>query len=270
MRKSPEGQLRRVLWIHGWGTSPQVWKSMQARLTAEGSGLHAENRWIHCDFSYVDCQDVSSMFEALQRRMEELRPEAVVAWSMGGLLLLDWLIRGYRPMGGCGGDEVCIPPGLTRLIMVGSTLQFSDDDRSRGWPMRVLERMQAKLRADRDEVLRQFTASMFTGEELEERGNWEGLLQLDTDMSAEGLQAGLAYLATATVREAWASKLVPLLAGDTLRVLWLHGELDPICPIGAMPGGVYGLERVILEGAGHAPFLTQQAVFYERLRRFLG
>jgi pimeloyl-[acyl-carrier protein] methyl ester esterase len=76
--------------------------------------------------------------------------------------------------------------------------------------------------------------------------------------------AGLDVLATADLR--------PGLAGVDLPVLLLHGDADPICPIGAsraLADAVPGARLQAVAGAGHAPFLTREDEVASALLAFL-
>ena len=249
---------RRILWIHGWGMSPAVWEpSVQEHMTGQGIEHHF--------FTYINCHSIEAFHEALDRAIRELRPDTIVGWSMGGLLAVDRLIRmdadekdGRTPVGPF--------MGIKKLVTVGSTLRFVSTDRSQGWPRRIVERMLDKLETDRELVLRQFADSMVSAEE---RIAGKAVAIRGNDFSPEGLKAGLRYLLEADVTEAWARTLVPGFTSAGGRMLWIHGSGDTICPIGSMPKEPAGVRRVVLERAGHVPFLTEQAAFYEHLRGFL-
>lgn len=245
---------RRILWIHGWGMSPKIWEpSVREQWTGQGTEHHF--------FSYAGCHSIEAFHEALDRVLREVQPEAVVGWSMGGILAVDRLVKLAGEMGTAWGSL-----GIRRLAVVGSTLCFVSADRNRGWPRRIAERMLAKLDTDQEQVLRQFADSMVSAQE---RTAGKFMAACQPDFSLEGLKAGLRYLIETDVSEAWSKTLVPGFTSAGGRILWLHGSSDAICPVEAMPEETEGVRRVVLEGAGHAPFLTQQAAFYEHLRSFL-
>lgn len=245
---------RRILWIHGWGMSPDIWES-SVRGQWTGQGIQ------HHFFSYADCHSIEAFHEALDRMLREVKPEAVIGWSMGGILAVDRLAKLADEMETALGSL-----GIKRLALVGSTLCFVRADRNQGWPRRIVERMLGKLETDQEHVLRQFADSMVSAEE---RAEGKGMTAYEPDFSLDGLKAGLRYLIETDVTEAWSKTLVPGLTSAGGRILWIHGSGDTICPVGAMPEETEGVRRVVLEGTGHVPFLTQQAAFYAHLRGFL-
>ncbi|WP_461479624.1 alpha/beta fold hydrolase [Paenibacillus sp. PvR148] len=249
---------RRILWIHGWGMSPAVWEQF-AREQVTGQGVE------HHFFSYTDCHSIAEFHEALDRTLREVQPEAVIGWSMGGMLAIDrFTVLAEESAGAMGTTLHSL--GIRRLIVVGSTLRFVSADRNLGWPRRIVERMLSKLESDPEAVLRQFADSMVSAEE---KTAGKEIAVCGTDFSMEGLQAGLHYLLESDLAEGWAKTLVPRFTASGGRILWIHGREDTICPVGAAPGDAKGVRSVLLEGAGHAPFLTKPETFYEQLRGFL-
>lgn len=249
---------RRILWIHGWGMSPAVWEqSVREQVTGQGVEHHF--------FSYRDCHSIAGFREALDRTLREVQPETVIGWSMGGMLAMERI--GVLAEGRSGATVMTLRSlGIRRLIVVGSTLRFVSADRNQGWPRRIVERMLVKLETDAEAVLRQFADAMISAGD---RTAGKQIAFCDSDFSMEGLQAGLHYLLEFDLAEDWAKTLVPEFTASGGRILWIHGSEDTICPVGAAPGDAEGLRSILLEGAGHAPFLTRPEAFYEQLRGFL-
>ncbi|MEI7027001.1 alpha/beta fold hydrolase [Paenibacillus sp. y28] len=275
-----------MLWVHGWGASPELWRQDVERELPQ-----------HCHvfFSYKGCRTIAEarhrLLEVLNRGQGEAsiedqaapgQPWVVVGWSLGGLLALDALHQdrcraerltesaesfpAARPVALDGAqrtaDRESIHAGSPhRLILVDSTLRFADRDRSRGWPPRVLARMREQLAVSPQETLEQFARSMFTAAELQQPVV-SALLQLwCSDMNPELLLDGLGYLEATDLTPIW-----PLSA--RIQVHWIHGGSDSICPQGAIPAET-AAEALLLPDAGHAPFLTSPERFYAGIRSFL-
>ncbi|WP_281890161.1 alpha/beta fold hydrolase [Paenibacillus sp. YYML68] len=277
---------RRLLWIHGWGASPRDWERVTSLFAQEGAiELEADSvRWMHYYFTYDGCKSKPSFQQALHEQVTRVRPHAIVAWSMGGMLLLDWLIARCKTaldgeavqeelnhkLNDEQNDEQQARASFPKIILVSSTLSFLSYDRALGWPRRIVERMKGKLEAETKTVLQQFRASMLTDVERRElSGQMEAWESSSSDFSLEGLRAGLDYLMELSLQEGWDVIVRAALAEEAIQLLWLHGENDSICPLQAMPEGTPGLQRYVLEGAGHAPFLTQPELFYKQLRGFI-
>lgn len=179
----------------------------------------------------------------------------IAAWSLGGLLALRAAAE--------------LPLKVRRLVLIAATPKFAADpgsDWRTGWPLRVLKRMQKRLAANRQEVLRDFREAMFT--EAECRVGWPDRLAEDPlpaeSWSDQALAAGLDYLAATDLRQQVGEIKVPALV--------IHGARDAICPV---TGGFWLAERLPraewleIEEAGHAPFLTQPERVWPICRKFL-
>lgn len=253
---------RRIVWIHGWGMSPEVWGEPAAELPGCS----------HRFFSYEGC---GTMEEIKRKLAAELQPQrdvatTVVGWSLGGMLALEELLLPSR-------SDSCVES----LAIVAGTLRFADKDKSRGWPPRIVERMRSRLRDEPEATLREFRDACFGASERQQpqhggRAAWLG--GIDCDWSREVLDAGLAYLLEADLTELWATcsreRGDDEVAGHgvgamTPRLLWLHGAEDAICPPGAVPPMPPG-NCVRFPAAGHMPFLTQREQFYDTLRGYIG
>lgn len=179
----------------------------------------------------------------------------IAAWSLGGLLALRAAAE--------------LPLKVRRLVLIAATPKFAADpgsDWRAGWPLRVLKRMQKRLAANRQEVLRDFREAMFT--EAECRVGWPDRLAEDPlpaeSWSDQALAAGLDYLTATDLRQQVGEIKVPALV--------IHGARDAICPV---TGGFWLAERLPraewleIEEAGHAPFLTQPERVWPICRKFL-
>lgn len=250
------------LWIHGWGMSPAIWGNLGEMLPEARHSL----------FSYAGCDTSAKMREAVRAAIvkeaelsaAQYAPFAVIGWSLGGMLAMDVLLELHEeePM-----RAFASLASITTVVMIGSTLRFTGDDRSRAQPARVVRRMRTQLAANREETLRLFAGSMLSASEraAEEAEVDEARYSLFeqcgsiTDFTPAGLDAGLGYLLEADLSERWnrVGSVIP----EFPRVVWLHGRDDPICPSGAVPECATDGNLAMFEKAGHVPFLTERARF---------
>lgn len=249
----------KVLWIHGWGMGPDVW-----RLAGVAERLPEME---HEAFGYAGCRTMEQARERLIERACRLAAE-------GPLLLAGWSLGGMLALEAAGAPQ--LEGRLRGLTLLAATLRFASADRDVGWPPRVLERMRRGLQTEPEETLARFRRLMFTAAE-EGRSEAKALLSgrdaagagtpTGTDFTAEALDDGLIYLRDTDLRELWGS---PRLAG--LPTLWIHGGADAVCPPGAAlaaaePAGGRR-RRVMLPEAGHAPFLSAPGAVFGAMKEF--
>ena len=187
------------------------------------------------------------------RLPEELPEQSVLcAWSLGGLLALEWARQ--RP------DKVA------GLVLVGSTPRFvAADDWPHAQPSGLLETFASAVAADPAVALRRFAALVNQGDTQARKVTRQLNALLDDGVpAAETLAEGLRQLAGKDLRAA-----VPELR---LPVLVVHGEQDPLMPLAAGRWLAEHLPTAQLEvvpGAAHAPFLSHCADFCDRLTDFV-
>jgi pimeloyl-[acyl-carrier protein] methyl ester esterase len=245
---------RNILWIHGWGMSSQVWDDVSALLP----GVK------HHYFTFAGCDIIESFHKALKLKLESAGTGenwTLIGWSLGGMLAIEQWIEWQD-------QETSYK--LEALIIIAGSLRFENSNRSLGWPVRVIDRMQKQLKEAPQEILQHFAQSMFSESDKNSaryavNAMTLGAISQDTDFSLSGLDAGLAYLRTTDLNERW-HKL--RLHKKSTRLLWIHGTEDPICLIAGMPP-LELEEKAILPTAGHAPFMTDPELFYEKIRSFL-
>lgn len=227
--------LKHLFWIHGWATSPDIWRSVAAQLP----------QWTHHFFSYSSCQTTDDLRLQFDRQLSHIgEPLHVIGWSLGGMLALEkWL------------DQ---PGPMEQLTVIGSTLCFCNRDRSLGWPQPAVRLMKLRLQAELADQPQRQSATLKAFREV------AGQLPDDTDFSDAGLLAGLDYLLAHDLRSRW---LKPL-PHTNERINWIHGDQDAVCPPQAVPREPG--ERIhMLRGAGHAPFLSHPAECLQTIRRLL-
>lgn len=237
-----------VLWLHGWSMSPGL------NIFPDRPGPSGKDGLLTVSFD--ECRVPADFDRAVRIRIEAVPGVLdIAAWSLGGLLALRAAAE--------------LPLKVRRLVLMAATPKFTADPVSgwrAGWPLRVLKRMQRRLAANRQGVLRDFREAMFT--EAECRVGWPDRLPEDPphagSWSDQALAAGLDYLAAADLRQRVGEIKAPALV--------IHGARDVICPVA---GGRWLAERLPraewleIEEAGHAPFLTQPERVWPICREFL-
>jgi pimeloyl-[acyl-carrier protein] methyl ester esterase len=237
---------KQILWIHGWGVSNCVWDDVNAMLS----------EYDHHFVSFAECRTLEDLHSAV---LEKLSPDngqwVLIGWSMGAMLALELALD----------TDQRKRLSIEALVLISASLQFVDRDRSRGWPLRVVQRMSAQLSTDREETLSRFKDLMLSTSD-KEKINMDDLENcLETGFTLEGLQSGLSYLIDSKLRGKWQQFIRQT---DAPKWLWIHGGVDVVCPIGCLPDDK-NHRIIVIENAGHLPFLTAKEQFYKHLRGFL-
>jgi pimeloyl-[acyl-carrier protein] methyl ester esterase len=244
---------KRILWVHGWGMSPEIWRQ---------DVLDRLPEYEHHFVNFEGCAVIEDLRQAVTSRLDHACGGwSVIGWSMGAMLSLEAFLDPQQ-------SNIY---GIEALAVVAGTLRFTDRDRHKGWPPRVVERMRKQLAVQPEDTLLQFKKLMASGgssaPDLE-----TALMLQPTDFTHQGLEAGLTYLLETDLRERWAHLSNRSAAKSQIpshpRLLWIHGGQDAICPIGAVPDEA-GAQTVVFEQSGHLPFLEEKRRFYQQIRSFL-
>jgi pimeloyl-[acyl-carrier protein] methyl ester esterase len=180
-------------------------------------------------------------------------PLAVCGWSLGGQVALRWAMRH--------------PGQVSRLVTVASTPSFV---RRTGWDhalsVEILQEFADDLQHHYALTLRRFLALQMRGSEQERE--WLAVLRDALFSRGEpdpaALQSGLDILR--------GCDLCGALAEIDQPVLVLAGERDALIPVQAaqyMAGRIPSGRLAVIDGAGHAPFLSHPGEFARHVIDFL-
>ncbi|MGG4395071.1 alpha/beta fold hydrolase [Paenibacillus thiaminolyticus] len=253
-------QRAKLLWIHGWGLSAEVWRPL-----AEALPMFA-----HRYVSFAACATADELREAVRAPLRQ-EPDGlwhIAGWSLGGMLAIELLAGRAAESGEWAGL-----PRIESALLIGTTLRFADAAGLAGWPPRVLARMRRRLAQAPEETLLAFLGQLDAG--LASRPGKPSLAEKlwrqlggAPGFTPAGLDAGLAYLQEADLAPEWA-RIAALPAAERPRLLWLHGANDRVCPRAAMERAQAsfgsGLRTIVIPDAGHAPFLSHPEAWREEV-----
>jgi pimeloyl-[acyl-carrier protein] methyl ester esterase len=244
------GQGVPLVLVHGWGLHGGIWSDLAAQLAADQRVIvpdlpgHGRSRAVPMP------AQLTELAEMMAGVVDE--PAVWLGWSLGGLVALAVAQR--------------YPHKVARLMLVGSTPRFvQSPDWPHGMAEPVFREFAAALTRDYRATLMRFL-SLQAGSDEEGRAlirRLRGEVFEHGEPAPAALANGLTILERSDLRAHLAQIRVPA------RVV--HGRLDRLTPPGA---GEYLAAQLphagftLLDGAGHAPFLSQPQRFMATLREF--
>jgi len=240
-----------LVFLHGWAMSGDVWLGQRDfsechRCIAPDLRGHGRSAAPSSGYSFNDfARDLADLFSCL-----ELERAIVVAWSMGVLVALQAF-----PF---------IRDRLAGLVFVSGTSRFTAGaDCPFGLAPAEARGLGVRLKKDHERAVRDFATGMFTEEECA-RGCLAAAAEGPWLPAPHAARESLASLASADLRS--------VLPGIDVPVLLIHGSADAICPVSAakfMAQKLPNATLTVLEGAGHAPFLSRPKEFTGILSSFV-
>lgn len=192
-----------IIWIHGWGCNSKVWTSLIQHFT-------------DCNNFFPSFQNVHKQEEFLSQIQKLLleKDYILIGWSMGGMLALETALQNQQ--------------NINRIIAFNSTVRFTSDKHKHGWHKKVLLRMKKNLIVNPEATLLQFIESIYSNDktssaELFIKQIFDSNILENCDFCNAGLLAGLDYLINKNLSQEITKLQTP--------VLWIHGQLDTICPL---------------------------------------
>ncbi len=237
--------------LHGWGMNADVWDGVvptlakSHRVTVVDLPGHGRSGDTGGDYS---------LSAQAQKVAEILPPNCIlVGWSLGGLLALQLALD--------------FPQQIKALVLVASSPRFVCGD---DWPdamqAEVLLGFAGELQTDFKKAINRFLAIQALGSEhaREELRLLRERVFAHGEPDRKALTSGLEILMTADFRD----RLVEI----PCPVLLLCGERDTLFPAQAVRRTQALLPDAtlsVVQGAGHAPFLSHPEDFVRALQAFL-
>jgi pimeloyl-[acyl-carrier protein] methyl ester esterase len=237
--------------LHGWSMHSGVWHELADRL-AENFTLHLVDLPGH---GHSDWQAGGFEPDKLLPALDAQTPDNAVwlGWSLGGLLSLAMAQR--------------YPHKLAKLVLLAATPSFTQKP---DWPCamqaEVFELFAASLDVDQQQTLQRFLMLQAKGAEQSRDTLRQLSEQLAKQHSPEpaALRAGLNCLLELDMRDALATLGCPaqLILGsrDTLIPQNMAAKATQLNP---------ALRTVVLEGAGHAPFISRPTECQQLIEQFI-
>ena len=249
------GAGRPLLFLHGWAMSGRVWRFQQPlsdryRLVFLDQRGHGQSS---AGAGYTVDDYAGDLADFLERM--ELEGVVLIGWSMGVQVALQAF--------------PAIRARLAALVLVGGTPRFTTAEvYPHGQAPVEVKGMGVRLRRDYGKTMGEFFRGMFAEGEMESAHYQRIVHEIVIGGHSPDQQAAresLKILSTVDQRE--------LLPRIDRPVLLVHGDRDLICPASA---SAYMAKRLpmgtleVMQGCGHAPFMTRPERFNELVRAFLG
>ncbi|MBT3308908.1 MAG: pimeloyl-ACP methyl ester esterase BioH [Gammaproteobacteria bacterium] len=233
--------------IHGWGFNGSVWNSLLPQLeqTFEVTVVDLAG---YRERPLLESMTLSAMVEDVAAQV----PQRAIwlGWSLGGQVALQ------------AAQEM--PERISKLILVGATPRFVQGG---GWrsaiKQKVLGDFAAALIRSRETTIGRFLTLQMLGVQGAKALLKELKHSLAEAPQAGTLEAGLEILQQSDFR--------PQLQQIQQPTRWIMGARDQLVPVEAGEAAATAMPHaaaVVIEGAGHAPFLSHPARFIEEVTRF--
>ncbi len=237
-----------IVLVHGWCMSSSIWQfqleSLSRSFRVITPDLRGHGRSVRSGHGY-QFEGFSADLVALFRHLD-LGNAILAGWSMGAQVAM----QAFATLKG----------RLSGLVLIGGTPRFiATDEFPYGLSKSEAEGMGLKLRRNIARALEGFRHRMFAAGELDDAslyGQVHGLLSRIDYPEIEVAMDGLQFLRDADMRH-----LLPTIDIPTLII---NGSKDVICLPEAssyMARNIADCRQVVLQGCGHAPFLSRQEAF---------
>ncbi|MES1939467.1 bioH protein [Salinisphaera sp. T5B8] len=236
-----------LVFLHGWGLSARIWESLAARLKTRFR-CHLVDLPGHGE-SPPGPTGLNNWVDAVMETVE--RPAVFVGWSLGGLIALG-AARRY-------------PDRVEGLVLVATLARFiRESGNNYGMKPQAIEATRRGLSEDFSTTLSEFLMQQVLGEP----GAARAVRSLRNDLmdqppARDALERGLDILFEADFRAVLADIAQPALV--------IAGARDRM----AHPDGMAALAHALpnaafwcVERAAHAPFISHEKPFADRLAAF--
>ena len=236
--------------LHGWGFNGAIWEET-ARALANNASVNCIDLPGHGQSPMPQDYTIETLADTVAATLPE--QGNVVGWSLGGMVAMQIALRH--------------PTKIKKLILVGSVARFvSDDDWRHAVSPEIFQNFSASLNKDLQGTLQRFIALQIMGSD-ESRimlRKLKALMNSNAAPQAAALQGGLKILQDVDLRDQLPQLKQPTLMifgkRDTLSRPQTAKQMLPLLPNATLE---------IIDGAGHAPFLSHNEYFTNLIEQFI-
>ncbi|HBA26285.1 MAG TPA: hypothetical protein DCY98_02640 [Nitrospinae bacterium] len=253
------GKGKPIIFVHGWAMNSHVWKYQMDEVSKyfqviavdlRGHGK-SECGMRNAEYEFnIFIQDLKELINFLG-----IKKFTLAGWSMASFIIARYYFK--------------YPEDIDKLIFISGTPKFlSENDYPHGHPMTMVNRLEQNLKRDYENHIREFCGKLFISGEIIDDSKLSEIESLmfneDFPPSSDVVLQTLNSLLKNDIRDNLNDIKVPTLI--------IHGSIDKICPLGAgkyMAKEIPDSKLIILEGVGHAPFLTQPERVNKEIKEFI-
>lgn len=250
------GAGKPLLLIHGWSMHSGVWADFVQEFAAEYKIItldlrgHGKSKSMGGPYNFpIFAEDIVNLLQTL-----DLKEVTCIGWSMGVSIILQ-LFEGTKGL-------------IDSLVFIsGNPSLTAKKDYEFGTPEVTVTKLIRKLERNHPAGLKKFYGLLFTPQELAAFKNSKGYCAV-TDINA-GASRQAALEALKWSQHGDLRSVLPTIDVPTLIV---HGSNDTVCvPEAAlfMHAWISGSQLLMLDGAGHVPFITRQSEVHRAIKDFL-
>ena len=240
------GKGQDLVLLHGWSLHSDIWQDFIPLLEADFC-CHLVDLPGHGLSEFDDLQSLSQWAAAVRSVVPQQADW--LGWSLGGLVALQAMAEDVSAM--------------RRLVLLASSPCFvKREDWSAAVDFSVFENFASELQQGFDKVLLRFLALQVMGSQAARTSlkQLRDSLLLKPAPQSAALLAGLHFLREADFRQ--------FVAAHQSSIYWLSGSRDTLVPQAA--ASLLPADRVeIIQGAGHAPFVSHAETCASALRHWL-
>lgn len=251
-----EGNGKPILLIHGWATDSSVWKFFREDFSTDYTVIVVDLRGHGKSAVLPGPYNLGRFAADIEALLTDLNVHnaTAIGWSMGVSVLLKMLAQSSSRI-----DSLVFISGTPSLI--------ARENYPHGVPRAAAYSLLRQLKRDFTTGMSNFYAQIFSDESFN-AGEHEHIYSLVADLR-RAPQPDVACEALESLQQ---EDLRPLLNHITQPSLFIHGACDRICLPAAsayMAQAVRDAQLAIIDGAGHAPFLTATDRVHRIVRTFI-
>ncbi len=240
-----------LVFIHGWGLNSGVWQPLVEQLQADFQVITLD---IPGFGSNAAMELTPYTIEHIAQKITEsiAQPAIFIGWSLGGLIASEIALR--------------YPDRVKGLVTVASTPYFVKQADWPGIEPDVLKLFHRQLDQDIKKTIDSFLKIQAMGSPhvRQDIKQIRDLVMQYPMPSAQTLDLSLSFLERVDQRAVLTNISAPFLR--------IYGKLDGLVPKAAIPlidDLVPNSEKLIIEQASHAPFISNLPLFIQSLRRWI-
>src|SRR3989304_4844139 len=271
------GKGKPIIFVHGWAMNSLIWKYQSDKLAKDFQVIAVDLR--EHGKSECEMRNAEYGFNIFVQDLKELinflgiKKFTLAGWSMASFIIARYYFK--------------YPEDIDKLIFISGTPKFlSENDYSYGQPLIMIKRLEQNLKPvpaslpsngsigdrkqgrDYENYIKEFCGKLFISGERTDDSKLSEIESLmfneDFPPSSDVVLQTLNSLLKDDIRDNLNDIKVPTLI--------IHGSIDKICPVGAgryMAKKIPDSKLIILEGVGHAPFLTQPEWVNKEIKDFI-